>query len=63
MRCALCKKESNIIYVMSKQGCICAECAHKINDSDDAKIRQAKEKLKMYKKYGRKVDGLPEKTE
>lgn len=58
MICELCNTESNIIYVTSKYGFICARCMSKIKNSGDEKLRQHQEKLAMYKRYGLTVDKL-----
>lgn len=53
MICEICGAESNVIYVMRKEGFICDKCARKIRNSKEKKLQRYEKRLKMYKKYGR----------
>lgn len=52
MRCNLCDEESNIIYATGKYGLICGDCRHKTKNSEEEKLKEKEEMLRMYKKYG-----------
>ena len=52
MKCELCDKESNAIYATRKYGLICGECERKMSNSKENKLKEKKEMLRMYKKYG-----------
>lgn len=52
MKCDLCQKEENMIFVTSHYGFICCECKAKLENSEEVKLNKLREKIKTYKKYG-----------
>jgi hypothetical protein len=52
MRCEICEKKDNCIYITSECGFICGECYRKIRDSNKGELKRHEQMLVMFKKYG-----------
>lgn len=52
MKCEVCGEESGIIYATREHGLICCECERKMKNSEERKLKEYNDMLKMHKRYG-----------